>query len=222
VSDAGATASFVAGLANDGGDRPVLELGAGTGRLALAIAAHQLDVVGIDASRRMAERLRAKLVGSGVRVVVGDMAALPLRPVPRFSVVLVACNTLFNLTTPGAQQSCFGAVARVLTRGGRFVVEAFVPDPRAPAGERVETRTIASRAVTVRSVHDPIAQRITGCYVDGTGRGREWQVRYHTPDQLDLFARDAGLRLERRHGGWHREPFTDDSDVHVSVYRAEG
>ncbi|MFN6120666.1 MAG: class I SAM-dependent DNA methyltransferase, partial [Actinomycetes bacterium] len=124
VTDLDATVAFVAALA--GPDGSVLELGVGTGRLAVPIAARAGRVVGVDTSRRMLEELARSDVDRTVTTVHGDMVDdLPDGP---FDVVLAAYNTVFNLTSAERQQACFDQVAARLAPGGRFVVEAFVPD----------------------------------------------------------------------------------------------
>jgi SAM-dependent methyltransferase len=221
VSDAEAAAARTAEVARAAGGAPVLELGVGTGRVALPLTRHGVVVWGLDASAAMLRRLHAKPGGDSVRSVIGDMAAPPFRPGPRFAVVLIAYNTLFNLVTSGAQRECLAAAAALLARGGRVVVEAFVPDPDAPAGTVVEHRVLGSQPVVVTSDHDPAAHTITGAYESG-GRRRDWIVRYRTPEELDAVASDAGLRLHARYAGWRNEPFSAaDSPVHVSVYRNE-
>src|SRR5262245_86190 len=127
VSDVAATVDRVAALAGSG---PVLELGAGSGRLAVPLADRGLDVWALDASPAMLDRLRAKPGGDRVRTVVGDMAEADLGPgAPRFALVLCAFNTLFNLTDGDAQRRCLARTADLLAPGGQLVVEAFVPPP---------------------------------------------------------------------------------------------
>src|SRR5205823_13170006 len=122
----------LAALAARTGSTRVLELGIGSGRLALPLAARDLDVWGIDASAAMVTRLRAKKGGDAVPVAVGDMAGVDLSSLPggaaaRVGLVFVAINTFFNLTTADAQQRCLQRVRALLEPDGLFVLEAFVP-----------------------------------------------------------------------------------------------
>lgn len=224
ITDAAACAALVAELADlgdDAGGGPVLELGVGTGRLAVPIAQLGVEVVGIDASAAMLERLavNAARAGAPVQGVLGDFADPPVGG-RRFAAVLVAYNTLFNLTAPGAQARCFAAVARSLVPGGSFVVEAFVPAVDGPTAD-VAPRTItADRVVLSVSRTDPATQEAMGQHVDITEQGirlRPWHIRWSTPAQLDAMAADAGLRLADRWRDWHRTPFADDP-VHISRY----
>jgi SAM-dependent methyltransferase len=170
----------------------------------------------------MLERLAAKPDGAAVEVVAGSMADPPVGD-RRFALVFVAYNTLFNLTGPGAQHACFRNVAARLRPGGRFVVEAFVPDSGrvGPTDVVVPRHVAADRVVLSVTQSRPDEQTLLGQYIDITEGGirlRPWHIRYGRPDQLDAMARAAGLTLEGRFAGWREEPFDDDSPAHVSVY----
>jgi SAM-dependent methyltransferase len=225
ISPVEATVARLRALAGAG---PVLELGVGTGRLALPLAATGLDVHGVDASPSMLERLRAKQdsirLDAGarpVRAVLGDMIeGLPAGP---FTLVFAAFNTLFNVRTAAEQEACFAAVASRLAPGGRFVVEAFVPDDPPRSGSSVEVRELAvDRVVLSVSRYDAGEQTAEGQFVELTeGRGvrlRPWAVRWATPAQLDAMASAAGLTREARWSDWVDGTFTADSDRHVTVY----
>jgi SAM-dependent methyltransferase len=225
VSDA-ATVERVAALAATSGSGRVLELGGGSGRLAVPLAARGIATWTVDASPAMLRRLRDKPGGDRVRAVVGDMAALPLSTRARFGVVLCAFNTLFNLTTIEAQRRCLaGAADRIDPDGGRLVVESFVAsadDEDAAAVGAVEPRHIGlDEVVLTVSRLDPASHTITGQHVQITEAGirlRPWMLRYLSPEELDALAAEAGLGLVERHAGWRGEPFTGDSPVHVSTY----
>jgi len=216
------TEACVAALAELAEGGPVLELGVGTGRLAIPLATRGLEVHGVDASASMLARLAAKPGGDAVRAVQGDMA-FPLPPGP-FRRVFVAYNTFFNLTTSEAKARCLAAVRAVLAPGGRFVLEAFVPDEEAPPSQEVEVRSIeADRVVLHVSGHDPARREVRSQFVEITEAGirlRPTFLHYLPPAELDALAASAGLELSARWGGWDRRPFDDASEVHVSVYLA--
>lgn len=211
-------------LAQLAGTGPALELGIGTGRLALPLTARGVEVHGIDASPAMVERLRAKPSGDEVTVSIGDFADFDLDR--RFALVFVAFNTLFALLSQQAQLSCFRAVARHLTPGGRFLVEAFVPDlSRFDRGQRVcATSTIELDQVGLDcSVHDPVAQRVTTQHITVGPSGIDCypvEIRYAWPSELDLMASLAGLEPEARWGGWDRRPFGSECATHLSLWRS--
>lgn len=201
---------------------PVLELGVGTGRLALPLAARGLAVSGVDASAAMVERLRAKPGGETIATTVGDMAAA--EPSGPFSLVFAAVNTFFGLDSEAAQRACFASVAGRLLPGGRFVVEAFVPEPGVGPLDRITIRDLtAERVVLSVSRADPARQIAEGHYVelrDGAPpRLRPWRIRWADVGQLDDYAAAAGLGLEARWASWDGEAFGADSVQHVSVWR---
>jgi SAM-dependent methyltransferase len=206
------------------GEGPVLELGVGTGRIALPLAARGLQVHGIDASEAMVNKLRQKPGGGDIKVIMGDFGQLNLEST--FSLIFIAFNTFFSLQEQEGQVRCFKSVASHLQRGGRFVLEAFVPDvARFDRGQRVSTHGVRSEMVTLEvTEHDPARQRVTSQLVtiSETGFGLyPVELRYAWPSELDLMARLADLELENRFANWDRQPFGSTSQSHVSVYRRE-
>jgi ubiquinone/menaquinone biosynthesis C-methylase UbiE len=220
ISDVPATVAFLAALASPTGT--VLELGVGTGRLAVPLAAQVGRVVGIDSSEKMLERLAHNDPDRTVHTMVGDMVDDLPDTSSGFDVVLTAYNTLFNLLTAERQQACFTEVARRLVPGGSFVVEAFVP--QAHTGSQVSVRSMAAdRVVLSASVHQATGQRAEGQFIEFTEAGgvrlRPWAIRWAMPDELDTMAGAAGLELTERWADFDRSGFDDTSERHVSVYR---
>ncbi|WP_130796609.1 class I SAM-dependent DNA methyltransferase [Streptomyces otsuchiensis] len=211
------TAGFLA--ARSGGGR-ALELGVGTGRIALPLSRRGVPVHGIDLSRAMTARMRAKPGGDRVEVTIGDFATT--RVGGGFSLAYLVFNTIMNLTTQDAQVECFRSVASQLDPGGRFVVEVAVPDLRRlpPGQDAVPFRVSGNGWAYDR--YDPATQAMSSNYLtvtdDGRGRRRSIPFRYVWPAELDLMARLAGLRLSERWEGWGEEPFTGESTRHVSVW----
>jgi SAM-dependent methyltransferase len=218
--DATAEADFLAELAGDG---PALELGIGTGRLALPLQARGIAVHGVDASERMVSKLRAKPGGESIPVTMGDFADFTLDA--RFSLVYVVFNTFFGLLEQADQVRCFQRVAAHLQPGGRFVLDCFVPDlTRFDRGQRTAATFVDVDEIRLDvSIHDATRQRVRTHHVvmrdAATPSLFPVAIRYAWPSELDLMGQLAGLTLEARHGGWRGEPFTDTSGVHVSVYR---
>ena len=222
VLDTDAAVACLAELAEGGA---VLELGIGTGRLALPLAARGLHVHGVEASPVMVERLRAKPGGADIPVTVGDFTDVSEEAVTGpFSLVVLAFNTIYALPTEEAQAACFATAARHLGPGGRFVVDAWVPDP----GSFVDGGAVSLRYVTADRLSldtariDPGPQRMETVQIvltDGQVRLFPANHRYAGPAELDLMARAAGLRREHRWAGWNREPFDVGSRTHVSVWR---
>jgi len=215
------TAEAVERLATLAESGRVLELGIGTGRIALPLALRGLEIHGVDASEGMVEKLREKPGGDSIPVSISDFADLAVEG--SFSLIFVVFNTFFDLMTQERQLRCFENVATRLAPGGRFVVEAFVPDlSRFDREQRVSaTRVELDWVLLETTVHRRHEQRIDSMQMRVREDGIQLspiRLRYAFPSELDLMARLAGLRLEARWGGWDRRPFSADSAQHVSVY----
>lgn len=218
----------------------VLELGVGTGRLAVALSELGHAVTGIDASARMVDRLHAKDAHGRIRTVVadvGDPAAWPDGP---FDLVVAACNLVCNLTDPREQAACIAGAAARLRPGGHLVVEAFEPAPLV-AGPQIAASEVRSDAVVLIATDtDPATAVVVGNHVelrDGQPvRLRPWRIRVTTPAEIDAWADAAGLTLVHRSRTWTaaaaaadgvahpdpdpHEPDAGAADGLVSIYRA--
>jgi SAM-dependent methyltransferase len=207
---------FLAGLAGGGA---ALELGVGTGRIALPLAQRGVRVHGIDLSEAMVARLRAKPGAERVGVTIGDFATTTVDG--RFSVAYLVFNTIGNLTTQDGQVACFQNAAAHLEPGGCFVVEVGVPElQRLPPGETVRAFEVGATRLGFDE-YDVANQGLVSHHyavVDGRLEVVSMPFRYVWPSELDLMARLAGMTLRERWSGWKREPFTSDSRKHVSVW----
>jgi hypothetical protein len=208
----------VEALAELAGNGAALEFAIGTGRIALPLS-ERVPVAGFDNSEAMLARLREKPGAERIEAQTGDMAAT--RVEGEFSLVYLVFNTIFNLTTQDGQVACFENAAAHLTTGGRFVVEARVPElQRLPLGQTVLPWRADPDGMSYY-VYDTPTQRLSGRHYefqDGKVVANPIEMRYAWPAELDLMARLAGMRLEDRWAGWRREPFTALSPSHVSVY----
>jgi SAM-dependent methyltransferase len=199
-----------------------LELGIGTGRVSIPLAAKGVEIHGIDASPAIVRQLRAKDGGEAIPVTIGDMADVPVDG--EFSLVFVVFNTFFMLTTPEAQQRCFRNVAAHLASGGRFLIRTFVPDAaRIDEGENLTIKSVGVDMVRLdATLFDAAAQRCDTTQIRIMESGIRLvhaRLRYAHPPELDEMAQQAGLELESRWASFARDPFTADSPFHVSVYR---
>jgi SAM-dependent methyltransferase len=205
---------LLAGLADGGA---ALELGIGTGRIALPLARRGVAVHGIDLSPDMVAKLRAKPGGAEIAVTIGDMAST--RVEGTFSLAYVVWNSLMNLRTQASQVACVRNAAEHLVPRGRFVVEIMLPElRRLPPGETVVPFAAGPEHVGFDE-YDVARQGLTSHhYYPRRGDYETFPGRYVWPAELDLMARLAGMSLAERWGGWRREPFTAESTSHVSVY----
>jgi SAM-dependent methyltransferase len=207
---------FLGELAGDGA---ALELGIGTGRIALPLAQRGIRVHGIDLSEAMVARLRAKGGAEQIGVTIGDFATATVEG--RFSVAYLVFNTIMNLTTQAEQIACFQNVAAHLEPGGSFVIEVGVPElQRLPPGETFRPFKVSATRLGFDE-YDVVSQGLISHHysvVDDKFEVFSVPFRYVWPSELDLMARLAGMTLRERFGGWKREPFTSDSTKHVSVW----
>jgi SAM-dependent methyltransferase len=209
--------SFLAELAGDG---RALELGIGTGRIALPLSQRGVDVHGIDLSPAMVERLQAKPGADAIEVTIGDLATTTVGGTFRLAYLLF--NTIMNLTTQDDQVACFRNVSAHLEPGGCFVIEVGVPDlQRLPPGETVRAFTVSPTYVGFDEYTNMAAQILYSHHyrvVDGQLDVSSAPYRYVWPSELDLMAQLAEMSLRERWSGWNREPFTSESTTHVSVW----
>jgi SAM-dependent methyltransferase len=206
-------------LANLAGDGAALELGIGTGRIALPLARRGVQIHGIDLSEAMVARLRAKEGAEQIGVTIGDFATATVDT--SFSLAYLVFNTINNLTTQDEQVACFQNVAAHLQPGGCFVIEVGVPElRRLPPGDTFVAFDVSSTHLGFDE-YDVAKQGLISHHhslVDGQWEAASVPFRYVWPAELDLMARIAGMTLKERWSGWKREPFTSESTKHVSVW----
>lgn len=212
----------IGALADMAGNGRALELGIGTGRIALPLSERNVEVHGIDAAPSMIARLRAKPGAERIKVTQGSFADIQVDG--EFALVYVVFNTFFALPTQEQQVRCFRSVAAHLTPDGCFVIEAFVPNPARFTGGQVNWATRVTENLVELDVgrHDPATQQVISQKVvinDGSVRLYPVQIRYVWPSELDLMAQLAGMRLRERWSNWKGESFTSESGKHISIYQ---
>jgi SAM-dependent methyltransferase len=196
-----------------------LELGIGTGRIALPLAQCGVRVQGIELSEAMVARLRSKPGGEHIEVTIGDFATS--RVEGAFSIAYLVANTIMNLTAQEEQVACFQNVAAHLEPGGCFVIEVLVPGlQRLPPGEVFQPFDVTPTHIGFDEYDVANQGLVSHHYWFENGEVEVFSppFRYVWPSELDLMARLAGMRLAERWGGWKREPFTSASTKHVSVW----
>ena len=209
--------SFLADVAGSGA---ALELGIGTGRIALPLSWRGVRVHGIGLSRAMVARLRAEPSAEGIAVAIGDFATTRVDGV--FTLAYLVRNTITNLTTQEEQVACFRNAAAHLEPGGCFVIENYIPElRRLPPGQSIYPFIVtpAHLGFEEYDVASQIAYSHHYWVADGQVEIRSTPHRYVWPSELDLMAQLAGMTLRERWTDWNREPFTSDSRSHVSVWQ---
>ncbi|MGH2386268.1 MAG: class I SAM-dependent DNA methyltransferase, partial [Candidatus Limnocylindria bacterium] len=206
-------------IAELAGDGRALELGIGTGRIALPLARRGVPVHGIELSRAMADRLKAKPGAEAVGVTIGAFSST--RVDGTFRIAYLVANTIMNLTSQEAQVACFRNVAAHLEAGGCFLIEVLVPElRRLTAGETHLVFSADERHWGIDEYDVARQGLVSHHFLEREGDFERWSVpfRYVWPSELDLMAQLAGLRLRNRWSGWGHEPFTSESVKHVSVW----
>ena len=214
----GPTIDFLQGLAAGG---RALEFAIGTGRVAVPLTGRGVRVSGIELSAPMARQLSRKVDESVLPVQIGDMTTTQVPG--EFSLVYLVFNSISNLQTQAEQVECFRKAARHLVAGGRFVIELWVPPlRRMPPGQTAVPFDVSEGHLGM-DTYDTVTQACTSHHYrrdeGGTVHYGHGTFRYAWPAECDLMAQLAGMELEARFAGWDRQPFTAESESHVSVYR---
>ena len=212
--EVGDVVAAIARLA-DGGT--VLELGAGTGRLAIPLAGRVDAVWALDASRPMLERLRSKDRDT-VEIIEADMATVVLPPdAPPFSLIFSAFNTFFLLTTEAAQRSCLSRCRQLLAPGGRLALEVYAPARAAPDHDRWHDETTVAGGRQLKRTYRRLSR--DDSVLVGETAGRPWSLRPVRVEVLEMMAADAGFTLESRWRNWLGDHYFAASGSYVSVWR---
>ena len=207
---------FLSCLARGG---PVLEFGIGTGRIALPLSQKGIRVQGIDLSSDMVAQLQSKPEANSIGVTIGDFATTKVNG--NFSLVFLVFNTITNLITQDAQVECFRNAATHLEPGGCFVIETFIPELRLlPPGETIRPHQFNQSHFDFDTYNVATQELVSHHYrnVDGAFQGHSLPFRYVWPSELDLMAKIAGMKLRERWSDWNRQPYTNESTAHVSVW----
>jgi SAM-dependent methyltransferase len=210
--------SILAELAQGG---RALELGIGTGRIALPLQERGIEMHGIDASEAMVAKLRQKPGGANIPVTIGSFADFDVEG--EFSLIFVAFNTFYGLLTQEEQIQCFRCAVRHLTPDGVFLLEVFVPNlNRFTDNQTLRALSVDTDEMKLEATHlDIVTQQIVSQHVCITEQGIRLlpvKLRYAWPSELDLMAQLAGMRLRSRWGGWQQQSFTAKGQRHISLY----
>ncbi|WP_019585614.1 class I SAM-dependent methyltransferase [Deinococcus apachensis] len=223
---------FYAGVAERAGG-PVLEVGAGTGRVTAFLARRGVRVVGLEPSARMIERGRARARESGLTLEFVQGEAGTFRLEERFPLIIAPFNSLMHLYTPGEQLAALENLRAHLEPGGQFMFDLYVPrygemNTLRHEGETFHAPDGSRTDVFLVQRHDRVRQHVTTEYYadttapDGTLRRRHYTLtqRYYTRFEMEWLLRCAGFEPPRVTGSFQGGPLTETSDVMVFQTRA--
>jgi SAM-dependent methyltransferase len=208
---------FLWSRANGG---PVLELGIGTGRIALPLSSRGVHVHGIELSPDMVAELRNKSGSERIAVTIGDFADTRIEG--PFKLAYLVFNTIMNLTKQDDQVQCFINVARHLEPNGLFVIETSLPLlEQLSFGQTLVAYHVSASKLDFDEYDVATQDLISHHFRTHGGSLADYPLpfRYVWPSELDLMARLAGLTLVERWGDWDSRPFTSLSFKHVSVWK---
>lgn len=211
----------------------VLELGCGTGRVALALAADGLEVVGVELSEAMLELAHRKAAQAeiGLTLALGDLRSFELGQT--FGSILLTYNTLNHLTDRSSVTRCFATVQRHMDARSRFVIDTFQPslvflgnEPEKRRGIlRYRDPYIDKEVVLSEEDHYDAAtqlNRVVWSYaIDGVEdvRVEELTMRLFFPQELDALLELSGFVIEHKYGDYDRRPFDSRSPKQLVVCR---
>lgn len=212
---------------------PVLELGCGTGRVALALA-EDADVVGLDLAPAMLDLMRQKAEHAAldITLALGDLRSFDLERT--FPLVLLTYNTINHLTDLDAFNRAMKSVKKHLDAGSRFVIDTFQPslaflgtepEKRRQILRYVDPYTKEETRLFEENHYDAATQlnRIVWIYATDAGETRrEMQMRIYFPAELDALLALNGLTIEAKYGDYDERPFDRKSGKQLIVARAAG
>ena len=230
---------FYVELARESGG-PTLEIGVGTGRVAIPAAKAGVDVTGVDLHKPMLERAARKARAAGLpdgkpELLQADMRYLDLGR--RFRTVMIPANTLLLATSQEDQLRALRRAAAHLAPEGRLAFDVFVPGPDLLADDE------RTPFIWGETVHPETGNRVVMSAVNNTDGAtqlnRETQIfeefdhngslcrraelpialRYLFPAECHALIEEAGLVAEKVYGGFDRSPLAGESEEHIYVCR---
>ncbi len=195
---------------------PVVELGVGTGRVAVPLGADGIHVIGVDSSRAMLDvcAARAALAGVTLDLRVGDLRDPPVSE--RVPLVICPFRSLLHMHTDEDRLGVLGAAYNLLVPGGRFVFDVFTPD----ADDIAETQgkwLEREPGIFEHAVWDESARTLT-LTVRGDGRETTMALAWLSPDEWRGLLESAGFEIEACYGWFDRSPYRGREDT---VWRAK-
>ena len=208
-----------------GTQKKVLELGIGTGRFAIPLLARGVNIVGVDASPSMLEKLKQKPLGRDIVATIDDFASLETIGDAEFDLAFCNFSSFFLLPTQKLQLSCLTNTAKKLVSGGQLILETFLPDITRYHNDQplfISEFRNSNEIMFEANQHDLLDQTISCRFIRVSESGIKIipvELRYSMPAELDLMANIAGFTLENRWAGWDKSPFHTRSFKYISLFR---
>jgi SAM-dependent methyltransferase len=190
---------------------PVVELGVGTGRIAIPIAADGTRVIGVDASRGMLEvcARRAALVGVELDLRVGDLREPPVHE--RVPLVICPFRSLLHMHTDDDRRRVLQSAHALLVPGGRFVFDVFAPD--AADIEQTQGRWLEREpGIFEHAVWDQDARTLT-LTVRGEQTETTMALAWLSPDEWRSLLEETGFEIEACYGWFDRTAYSGQEDT---------
>ena len=213
---------------------PLLELGCGTGKIAIPLAEAGFAVTGLDLSEAMLAEARAKTRGRDLPIqwVYGDMTRFSLDR--RFNLILLPSNNLCHLLSLEEVEGCFGCVRIIFAAGGRFAIDVFVPSLKLLSRDPSYVEVLSEYddpdgrgrvVVTATSIYEAdtqIKRNITGQrFPDGTEVVGHLDLRMFFPQELDGLLKYNGFHILRKYGDYGGAEFGKGSSKQLIIAAAD-
>lgn len=212
---------------------PILELGSGTGRVALELAEAGHDVTGVELVEPMVEMARQKAEQRelGVTLGLGDLRSFALGRT--FGLVLVTYNTFNHLLDLDSIRRALAAIAHHMDASSRLVIDTFQPSLEFLGADHSTPEPILRYldpyvqeevVLSEENHYDPATQvnRVVWRFAVGEQRDArvdEMRMRIFFPQELDAHLTHAGFRIEHKWGDYDRKPFASDTPKQLTVCR---
>ncbi len=220
---------FIANWASLTGE-PVLELAAGTGRLAIPILKQGLDYTGLELSAEFTAAARSKLenYNSRVQFIQSDMRTFCLKR--EYKAIFIGFNSFLHLYTDEDAFDCLRAVRQHLVPSGRFLVELFVPDPwflNRPQDHLYDVSSFHhpdGGYCTIKETNsfDPATEinSVEWYFFRPLRRDPEryrFDMRIYYPDTMDRLLNEAGLKILEKFGDRKGNPLKPESELQIYI-----
>jgi SAM-dependent methyltransferase len=192
---------------------PVVELGVGTGRIAVPVAAAGVPVIGVDSSARMLEVCRRRAEAAGVERLLdlrlGDLRDPPVEE--RVRLVTSPFRSLLHLETDEDRRAALEGARRLLEPGGRFVFDVFAPS--AADVEQTQGRWLEREPGIWERADWDLERRVLTLRVRGESTETSMRLAWLAPDDWRRLLEETGFEVVASYGWFDLSPYAGGEDV---------